>query len=67
MDTCFGLARRKRPGQTCDMTPKHGELLFADQSDVDNFVNAHSQKAEDIKEVQCDICCEVVHPELNKL
>lgn len=51
MDACFGLARRKRPGgQTYDL-PKHGTLFFADQNDVDNFVNTHSEKAEDVKEV----------------
>ena len=51
MDACFGLARRKRPGQTYDV-PKHGTLFFADQCDIDNFIDTHSQKAEDVKEVK---------------
>lgn len=49
MDGCFGLTRRKRQGQSFDV-PKYGTLMFADQDDVDNFVNTHSESAEDVKE-----------------
>ena len=38
MDACFGLSRKKAKG--CSLgSSRHGNLLFADQDDVDNFVD----------------------------
>ena len=37
MDACFGLARKKCKGEGL-YHPRHGTLFFADQDDVDNFV-----------------------------
>ena len=42
MDGCFGLSRKKDKGHNLG-TPKHGTLLFADQDDVDNFVNSYGK------------------------
>ena len=39
VDACFGLARKKDRGQYSLISPRHGDLLFSDQNDVDNFVN----------------------------
>ena len=35
----FWLARKKDRGQYSLISPRHGDLLFSDQNDVDNFVN----------------------------
>lgn len=32
-------------------TPKHGTLLFADQDDVDNFVNSYGKAGADMEQV----------------
>ena len=47
MDACFGLTRKKNVGNSFT-TPNHGCLVFADQDQVDNFVDNYSakQKAE---------------------
>lgn len=38
IDTCFGLARKKAKGGNT-ISSRHGDLLFSDQDDVDNFVD----------------------------
>ena len=42
-------------------TPKHGTLLFADQDDVDNFVNSYGKAGADIEQVKACLylrhCC----------
>ena len=50
MDACFGLARKKRQGQSFRV-PKHADLFFADQDDVYNFVDGYSRHADDVQEV----------------
>ena len=42
MDACFGLSRKRSQG--CGFaTPKHQDLFFGDQNDVDNFVDHYSE------------------------
>ena len=41
VDACFGLARRKAKGGNI-MSSKHGDLIFSDQDDVDNYVDIHT-------------------------
>ena len=50
MDGCFGLCRKKDKGHNLG-TPKHGTLLFADQDDVDNFVNSYGKAGADMAQV----------------
>ena len=50
MDGCFGLCRKKDKGHNLG-TPKHGTLLFADQDDVDNFVNSYGKAGPDMAQV----------------
>ena len=50
MDGCFGLCRKKDKGHNLG-TPKHGTLLFADQDDVDNFVNSYGKAGADLAQV----------------
>ena len=50
MDGCFGLWRKKDKGHNLG-TPKHGTLLFADQDDVDNFVNSYGKAGADMAQV----------------
>ena len=50
MDGCFGLCRKKDKGHNLG-TPKHGTLLFADQDDVDNFVNSNGKAGADMAQV----------------
>ena len=38
IDACFGLARKKAKGGNA-ISSRHGDLLFIDQDDVDNFVD----------------------------
>lgn len=38
IDACFGLARKKAKGGNT-ISSRHGDLLFSDQDDVDNFVD----------------------------
>lgn len=38
MDSCFGLARKIAKGGN-KISSRHGDLLFSDQDDVDNFVD----------------------------
>lgn len=49
MDGCFGLCRKKDKGHDLG-TPKHGTLLFADQDDVDNFVNSYGKAGADMEQ-----------------
>lgn len=42
MDACFGLARKKAQGQGIG-TPRHQNLFFGDQDDVDNFVDNYQE------------------------
>jgi len=44
MDACFGLSRKKAQGEGVGM-PKHQNGFFADQDDVDNFVNNYNETA----------------------
>ena len=42
MDACFGLSRKRSQG--CGFaTPKHQDLFFGDQNDVENFVDHYSE------------------------
>ena len=50
MDGCFRLCRKKDKGHSLG-TPKHGTLLFADQDDVDNFVNSYDKAGADMEQV----------------
>lgn len=38
VDACFGLSRKKAKGGNM-ISSRHGDLLFSDQDDVDNFVD----------------------------
>ena len=38
IDACFGLARKKAKGGNT-ISSRHGDLLFSDHNDVDNFVD----------------------------
>ena len=51
MDALFGLPRKKMAG-TSYCEPLHGELLFSDQSLVDEFVanNDPSRRAPDVSD-----------------
>ncbi|PFX18881.1 hypothetical protein AWC38_SpisGene16723 [Stylophora pistillata] len=49
MDGCFGLCRKMEEGHDLG-TPKHGTLLFADQDDVDNFVNSYGKAGADMEQ-----------------
>ena len=42
MDACFGLSRKRSQGEGFT-TPKHKDLFFGDQDDVDNFVDHYSE------------------------
>lgn len=43
MDACFGLYRKKSKGYAVmGADSRHKNRLFADQDDVDNFVNNYS-------------------------
>lgn len=48
MDACFGLSRKKCQGLKSIGVPKHGQLMFADQDDVDNFVNGYCERASEV-------------------
>lgn len=51
MDACFGLSRKKCQGLKSIGVPKHGQLMFADQDDVDNFVNGYCERASEVSKV----------------
>lgn len=42
MDACFGLSRKKSQGEGLS-NPKHKDLFFGDQDDVDNFVDHYNE------------------------
>ena len=46
MDGCFGLVRKKPAGANL-LLPRHSATFFASQTDVDNFVDEYSKKAEE--------------------
>jgi hypothetical protein len=46
MDACFGLVRKKSAGANL-FPPRHGDTFFADQDDVDNFVEQYSKTAKE--------------------
>ena len=46
MDACFGLVRKKSAGLNL-CPPRHGSTFFADQCDVDNFVQDYSRKTKE--------------------
>ena len=54
VDACFGLARKKARGSTT-IASRHGDLLFSDQDDVDNFVNnyPHYNENKSSDKVRC--------------
>jgi hypothetical protein len=56
MDGCFGLCRKQKKGNILG-TPKHGTILFADQDDVDNFVNSYGKAGADTQQVHEDEIC----------
>ena len=51
MDACFGLSRKRSQGEGF-ATPKHKDLFFGDQNDVDNFVDHYSETS-----VSEHVCC----------
>ena len=53
MDGCFGLVRKKH-ARLAIAPPLHRDSLFADQADVDNFIQGYSkdkQEAESVREL----------------
>ena len=60
MDGCFGLCRKKEKGHNLG-TPKHGTLLFADQDDVDNFVNNYGKAGADMEQVKACLYMYLTH------
>ena len=53
MDGCFGLVRKKH-ARLAIGPPLHRDSLFADQADVDNFIQGYSkdkQEAESVREL----------------
>ena len=50
-DACFGLTRKKTAGNSYT-TPNHGCIKFADQDEVDNFVDNYSKSKKIEGEVQ---------------
>lgn len=43
MDACFGFVRKKSAGCSL-LPPKFGMCMFADQADVDNFIEDHTKE-----------------------
>ncbi len=43
MDACFGFPRKKSAGASIH-APRFEKNMFADQADVDNFVQKHSKE-----------------------
>lgn len=55
MDACFGLARKKCKGEGLGQ-PRHGTLFFADQDDVDNFVENYNSTSNNLNDkVFCNV------------
>ena len=50
LDACMGLARKKKKGGGL-VEPRHEELMFSDQTDVDNFVDNYGKEGIKIEEV----------------
>ena len=46
MGGCFGLVRKKSAGASL-LLPRYSATFFASQTDVDNFVDEYSKKAEE--------------------
>ena len=67
MDACFGLVRKKSAGANL-LPPRHGDTFFADQDDVDNFVDQYSKTAKEAPTVSVDlivyhvVICIVIQP-----
>lgn len=53
VDACFGLARKKGKGGNT-ISSRHGDLLFSDQDDVDNFVDNYPHTGNKSLE---QVCC----------
>ncbi|XP_028519375.1 uncharacterized protein LOC110253726 isoform X2 [Exaiptasia diaphana] len=49
LDACMGLARKKKKGGGL-VEPRHEELMFSDQTDVDNFVDNYGKEGIKIEE-----------------
>lgn len=52
MDGCFGLVRKKSAGVTL-IPSRHNLTMFADQNDVDNFVDTYTESAKHATVVRC--------------
>ena len=50
MDACFGLTRRKAKGGNI-ISSRHGDLIFSDQDDVDNYVDNYPHTGKTAEEV----------------
>ena len=50
VDSCFRLARRKAKGGNI-ISSRHGDLIFSDQDDVDNYVHNYLQTGKTAEEV----------------
>ena len=58
MDACFGLVRKKSAGANL-FPPRHGDTFFADQDDVDNFVEQYSKTAKEAPTVSVNYHTEI--------
>ena len=55
MDACFGFPRKKSAGSSVN-EPRFGCDMFADQADVDNFIEKHTsvlKKTENVSILEC--------------
>ncbi|XP_068674926.1 uncharacterized protein [Montipora foliosa] len=53
IDACFGLARKKAKGGNT-ISSRHGDLLFSDQDDVDNFVDNYPHCGQKSMDQDCN-------------
>lgn len=50
MDACFGLVRKKSAGKS-SLPPRHSLTMFANQEDVDEFVDNYTASAKQTETV----------------
>ena len=50
VDACFGLARRKVKDRNI-ISSRHGDLIFSDQDNVDNYVDNYPHTGKTAEEV----------------
>ena len=58
MDALFGLPRKKSSGKSC-RDPLHGETMFVNQSDLDEFVGTVKSKKLKVSLILGDNMCKV--------